>query len=354
MNTATLSERLFHSTIGALEMYAVYLGHQLGYYRAMADGEPITAGELAERTGTATRYAMEWLEHQAVRELIGVDDARAAAAARRYRLPAEHVPVLADVNSALFGTPSALQLARYGRRLPDIVTAYRTGQAPPPLPWGPEGRTDTNRPLFLNLLGKQWLPSLVDVDERLRAEPPARVADIACGTGWSSIAMAQAYPLITVDGIDLDRRAIESAQNNAEQFGVAERVRFSVTDAAGFGGPDRYDLVTIIEALHDMARPVEALRSARELLAANGSVLVVDVRVEEEFSVPGTEREQCEYGWSLIACLPDAMGTPDSAATGTVMRPGTLRRYAAEAGFADVRVLPIDTSYWRFYQLTAT
>jgi 2-polyprenyl-3-methyl-5-hydroxy-6-metoxy-1,4-benzoquinol methylase len=187
------------------------------------------------------------------------------------------------------------------------------------------------------------------VDARLRADPPARVADIACGTGWSSIAMAQAYPRITVHGIDLDADAIAAAGRHAETSGVDSRVTFSATAAADVAG--RYDLVTIIEALHDMTRPVEALRHARALLADGGSVLVVDSRVEDEFTAPAPLRDQYEYGWSLVACLPDAMGEQGSAATGTVMRSAVLRRYAAEAGFTGVEILPIETDYWRFYRL---
>lgn len=190
-----------------------------------------------------------------------------------------------------------------------------------------------------------------DVDARLRADPPARVADLACGTGWSSIAMAQAYPKITVDGLDLDEDAIAAAQRNAEQAGVADRVRYSATDAALLPPENRYDLVTIIEALHDMSQPVATLRTARDLLTEDGTVLVADNRTADEFTVPTSERERQEYGWSLVSCLPGAMGDPDTAATGAVMRPATLRRYATEAGFTEVRILPIDTDYWRFYQL---
>jgi hypothetical protein len=100
-----------------------------------------------------------------------------------------------------------------------------------------------------------------------------------------------------------------------------------------------------------MSRPVEALRAAREALADGGTVLVVDERVQEEFTAPAPELDRKEYGWSVVACLPGAMGDPQTAATGAVLRPAVLRRYAAEAGFANVRVLPIDTDYWRFYQL---
>ena len=114
---------------------------------------------------------------------------------------------------------------------------------------------------------------------------------MACGTGWSSIAMAQAYPHITVDGVDLDHDAISAARGNAERAGVADRVRFSVTDAADLAGAGGYDLVTIFEALHDMSRPVAALNAARQMIAEDGTLLVVDGLVAEEFTVPASPRE---------------------------------------------------------------
>lgn len=245
----------------------------------------------------------------------------------------------------------SIDLVRIARRLAALVDAYRDGGAPPPIPWEPEGRANPNRARFLNLLGSQWLPAVPDVDARLRADPPARVADLACGMGWSSIAMAQAYPKIVVDGLDLDEEAIAAAQRHAAQADLADRVRFSTTDAALLQTENRYDLVTILEALHDMSQPVATLRTARDLLTDDGTVLVADNRTADEFTVPASERERQEYGWSLVSCLPGAMGDPDTAATGAVMRPATLRRYAIEAGFTEVRVLPIDTDYWRFYQL---
>jgi len=163
--------------------------------------------------------------------------------------------------------------------------------------------------------------------------------------------MAQAYPNIKVDGVDLDRNAIGAARQNAERAGVADRVMFSVTDAADIGGTGGYDLVTIIEALHDMSRPVDALSAARHMLSEDGRVLVVDGRVAEEFTVPASPRDRTEYGWSVVSCLPSAMGDPQTAATGAVMRPSTLRQYALQAGFSEVEVLPIHTDYWRFYRL---
>src|SRR5204862_1545554 len=177
-----------------------------------------------------------------------------------------------------------------------------------------------------------WLPSIPGVHERLSSDPPARVADIACGTGWSSIAMALAYPRIAVDGFDLDPDAIDAATRHARGEGVADRVTFRAADAADPGFTGRYDLATIFEALHDMSRPVDALRAARGMLDRGGWVLVADELVDEEFTIPTGDRERYTYGWSVVSCLPYAMDDSGSAATGAVMRPATLRAYALDAG----------------------
>ena len=349
--TEALRERLFGNALGALELYTIYLGERLGLYRALAEGGSATSPQLAARTGTTERYVREWLEHHAASELLVVDDPGADPVARRYWLPPEHVPVLANRDDVRYEAYTGVDIVRAGRGLPQLVEAFRVGNAPPPLPWEPEGRAEPNRARFINLLGTEWLPAIVDLDVRLRAEPPARVLDVACGTGWSSITMAQAYPNIHVDGLDLDHEAIGAARRNAEQAGVADRVRFSVTNAAELGGAGGYDLVTIFEALHDMSRPVAALSAARQVLAEDGTVLVADGLVAEEFTVPASPRERTEYGWSVVSCLPGAMGDPKTAATGAVMRPSVLHRYAHQAGFGAVEVLPISTDYWRFYRL---
>jgi SAM-dependent methyltransferase len=349
--TNALHERLFSNALGALELYTIYLGERLGLYRALAKSGPATSSQLAARTGTSERYVREWLEQHAASDLLAVDDPRAEPLARRYWLPPEHIAVLANPDDVRYEAYTGVDIVRAGRWLPQLVEAFRVGNAPSPLPWEPEGRAEPNRTRFINLLGTEWLPAIVDVDLRLRAEPPARVLDVACGTGWSSIAMAQAYSKITVDGIDLDHDAISAARGNAERAGVADRVRFSVTDAADLGGAGGYDLVTILEALHDMSRPVDALKAARQLISEDGTLLVADGLVAEEFTVPASPRERTEYGWSVVSCLPGAMADPQTAATGAVMRPSVLRQYALQAGFSEVEVLPIHTDYWRFYRL---
>jgi 2-polyprenyl-3-methyl-5-hydroxy-6-metoxy-1,4-benzoquinol methylase len=351
--TRALADRLFESELRTLELYTIYLGERLGLYRALAEGGPASSAELAERTGTNERYLREWLEHHAAGGLLAVDDPGAEPLARRYSLPAEHVPVLADPDDIRFAAYRGVDMVRHSRTLPALVEAFRTGDAPPPLSWEPEGRAEFNRAVFLNLMGTEWLPAIPELDRRLSAEPPARVADVACGTGWSSIAMALAYPRITVDGFDLDEDSIAAARRNVDQAGVSDRVSFSVSDASDSAPAEEYDLVTIFEALHDMSRPVDALRSARRMLRDGASVLVADERVDDAFTAPAPLLERHAYGWSVISCLPNAMGDPQTAATGAVMRPSTLRRYATAAGFSEVDVLAIETGPFRFYRLAS-
>ena len=349
---AALADRLFRDMVGALELLTVYLGERLGLYQSLHADGPATAAELAARTGTTERYIREWLEHQAAGGLLEVDDPAAAPLARRYWLPAGHAPVLADPGDARYQAFNGTEIVRAARWMPAVADAVRSGGAPPSLPWAPEGRPEFNRAVFLNLLARQWLPAIADVDLRLRSEPPARVADLACGTGWSSIAMAQAYPLISVDGFDLDADAIQAAQRNAEEAGLTDRVTFTVADASGSGLSSQYDLVTIIEGLHDMARPADALRVARGMLRNPGCVIVADERVEDEFTAPASLEEQYHYAWSVVACLPAVMGDPQTAATGAVLRPATLRRYARQAGFERMEILPVEAGMLRFYRLT--
>ncbi|HYT78934.1 MAG TPA: class I SAM-dependent methyltransferase [Actinomycetota bacterium] len=349
--TNPLAQRLFRSAIATLDLYAVYLGDRLGLYRALAEGGLATSGELARRTGANERYVREWLEHQAVSGVLTVDDAATDALSRRYSLPSEHIEVLVDQDSLNYEAHKGIDIVRGARRLPELVEAFRTGSGVASLPWEPEGRAEFNRARFRQLLGTEWLPSIPGVHARLRSDPPAHVADLGCGTGWSSVAMARAYPKIVVDGFDLDEAAIAQAGKHAVEMGVDGRVRFHARDVAELDSRERYDLITVFEALHDMARPVAALEVMRSLISQRGSVIVADERVGEQFTIPADDHEVYAYGWSVVDCLSSSMGDPSFAQTGAVMRPDTLRRYALDAGFSGVEVLPVEDVQWRFYLL---
>jgi 2-polyprenyl-3-methyl-5-hydroxy-6-metoxy-1,4-benzoquinol methylase len=346
--------RLFGACIAASELGAVYLGERLGLYQALKEAGAANSFQLAERAGIHERYAREWLEQQAVAGILDVNDVGAQAGERSYTLPAGHAEVLTERDSLAY--LGALGRAVIGvlRPIDALVQAFRTGGGVPYSEYGAdtrEGLGALNRPMFINLLASEWIPALPDVHNRLQTDPPARVADIACGTGWSTIAMGRAYPKVHVDGFDSDEASIELARTNAAEAGLSNRVSFHVHDASSPTASGLYDLVTIFEALHDMSQPVEALRAIRSMLAPGGVVIVADERVAEKFTAPGDEVERFMYGYSVLLCLPTGMAEQPSAGTGTVMRPDTMRRYATEAGFSGVEILPIENDFWRFYRL---
>jgi SAM-dependent methyltransferase len=353
--TDALVERLFAATIDTLEVASVHIGGRLGFYRALADGGDATPGELAARTGTTERYVREWLEQQAVAGFLTVEDPNVDAAARRYRLPAAHRAVFVDEENLNYLTPLAAIAIDVLRPLEQLLDAYGTGDGVSYEAYGADlvqAIGAINRPQFVNLVA-DWLASIPEVDSRLRAMPPARIADVAAGTAQSSMAIARAYPRASVDAIDIDETSIAVAQANVTAAGLADRVRPILRDASDpeLGGP--YDLVTIFEALHDMNHPVEALRTARASLAEGGSIVIADERVAERFTVPGDEIERLNYGFSILHCLAVGLLDDDSAGTGTVIRPDTVRDYATEAGFGRVDVLPIEHDFWRFYRLVS-
>lgn len=345
-----LAERLVAATVSALELYGVHLGLRLGLYRALADRGPLTAAGLAEAAGVHPRYAREWLEQQAVAGLVRVDGGDADA--RRFTLPAPHRAVLVDPEDPAHVAPLALLVAGIGQTLPDLVDAYRSGGGVSWARYGADardGQAAANRPVYRHDL-PSWLAAMPDVEARLDGGS-GRIADLGCGAGWSTIALARRFPTARVVGLDADPSSVADAVRNVRDAGLADRVGVELVDAAEGLSEGGFDLVCLFEALHDLARPVEALASARSMLAPGGSVLVVDERVAESFTAPGDELERLMYGWSITLCLPTALAEQPSAGTGTVLRPAALRRLAAEAGFASTDVLPVEHDVFRLYRL---
>jgi 2-polyprenyl-3-methyl-5-hydroxy-6-metoxy-1,4-benzoquinol methylase len=348
------AERMFGALISTMELACVHIGDRLGLYAALDEGGPQTSAELAARAGVDERYCREWLEQQAAAAVLEVEDADAPAPERRFRLPEGHREGLLDPDSLLY----AGAMARIGmgvlHPLDAMIEAFRTGEGVPYPDFGPdtrEGIAAFNRPMFVNQLAQEWLPAAPDLHERLRSAP-SRIADVASGQGWSSVSLAAAYPLARVDAFDSDEASVAAARALAAEKGLDDRVRAFLQDASDEGLGGEYDLVTIFEALHDMAHPVEALRSARRMLAPGGSVVVADERVADRFGAPADEVERLNYGFSVLHCL--AVGREDdhSACTGTVIRAETVERYAREAGFEGFEVLPIEHDFWRFYRLS--
>ncbi|MGH3670847.1 MAG: class I SAM-dependent methyltransferase [Pseudonocardiaceae bacterium] len=349
-----LGDRMFASLLGGMELLAIQLGIRLSLYPALRDGSPTTSGALAATTGIDERYAREWLEQQAVSGILEVAIGNEDPSQRAYTLPGGHAEALLDPESPGYAGAIPSGLVGLAKTLDELTAVYRTGAGVAYERYGAEMRESIagfNRPMFANDLAREWLPALPDVHARLVAGAPLRVLDIACGTGWSTIALARSYRNVDLFGIDLDSASIEQARRNADASGVADRVRFALSDAAGAAVEGGFDLAMLFEALHDIGDPVGALRQARSALVPGAPLLVADERVAESFVAPGDEVERLNYGWSVLHCLPATRATSPVIANGTVLRAATVRLWAREAGFSAVEELPIANDFWRFYRL---
>src|SRR3954451_4878468 len=254
----------------ALNAALVTVGDQLGLYRAMAGAGPVSAGELAARTDTHERYVREWLNAQAAGGFVSYDSDEDS-----YTLPAEHAFILADESSplAMAGIFQAATAVMDGRTR--VAERFRTGEG---VGWHEHHNglfCGTERSFGANYrmhLVQECLPALTGIVDRLQRG--ARVADVGCGHGASTILMAKASPASTFTGIDLHADSIPTARTRAQDAGVADRVRFEVADATGYAGSG-YDLIAFFDALHDLGDPVGAARHARAALAGDGSCLLV-------------------------------------------------------------------------------
>ena len=206
------------------------------------------------------------------------------------------------------------------------------------------------RPVFVNHLTQHWLPALPEVQAKLDAGEPVRIAEVGCGEGMAAITIATTHPSAEVDGYDLDDASIAAAKAAAVAAGVDDRARFEVRDAADPTIAGDYDLVMAIEMLHDVPDPVGILRTMRTLAGDEGTVLVVDERTEEEFTLPSSEMERFFYAFSTLHCLAVSM-QDGGAGTGTVIRPDTVRAYASDAGFSTVEALDVEHPQFVLYRL---
>jgi 2-polyprenyl-3-methyl-5-hydroxy-6-metoxy-1,4-benzoquinol methylase len=195
-----------------------------------------------------------------------------------------------------------------------------------------------------------WIPSMPDIETILQAG--GRVADVGCGLGWSCIALAKGFEQVEIDGIDPDELSIIEAVANTEKEGLSNRIHYHVDtiENAKVNGP--YELITAFECLHDMPYPVEALRRMKELVDPAGAVLIADEAVEDALEDNMNFMGHLLYNFSVLHCLPQALTFPDAAGTGTVIKPSVLRKYAEQAGYTSVDILPIENPQFRFYRLT--
>jgi 2-polyprenyl-3-methyl-5-hydroxy-6-metoxy-1,4-benzoquinol methylase len=351
-----LALRLFRSMLATQESFTAYLGVKLGLYQALCDGGPATAGDLAARTSLAPRYVREWLEQQAAAGMVSVDDPGHGCQLRRYRLPPGYERVLTQSADPMSLVSTAmLPLGGVAAALPHLLAAFRTGDGIPADVFGDDwrqGHGGANRAVYTLQLAS-WLRRLLpDLHQRLSRDQ-ARIADVGCGVGWASVALAGAYPAAHITAVDPDGAAVDEARRHAAEAAVDGRVTFHVADAAALLGDHEYDLVCLFDTLHEVALPVQALRVCRTLCGPRGTVLVLESRVGEAFTVPADEVGRFQYATSVLHCLPAGLVGDGAAGTGTVMRPAALRAWALDAGFATVASYDVDDRFHRLYRLGA-
>jgi 2-polyprenyl-3-methyl-5-hydroxy-6-metoxy-1,4-benzoquinol methylase len=344
--------RLFNACLATMELANVELGIRLNLYEALAGAGPMTAGELARRAGIRDRYAREWLEQQAVAGVVSVDDPARPADERQFQLSDAHAHVLLDDDSEACMKPCAAVAPWVAKAIDIMVEEFRSGTG---AAFGLFDLHDIQaaftRPVFVNHLTQNWLPALPEVQSKLDAGEPVRIAEVGCGEGLAAITIARAFPNAVIDGYDLDDASITAARKAASEAGVADRARFEVRDAADPTINGDYDLVMAIEMIHDVPDPVGILGTMATLAGQNGTVLVVDERTEESFTVPSNEMERLFYSFSTLHCLAVSMQN-DGVGTGTVIRPDTMRGYAREAGFSTIETLDVEHPQFLLYRLS--
>ncbi|MFL5244359.1 MAG: class I SAM-dependent methyltransferase [Gemmataceae bacterium] len=309
----------------------VLLGDKLGLYKALAKSGPLTPAELAQRTGTTERYVREWLNNQAAGGYVNYD-----AATAKYALSEEQAAALADESSPAF-LPGAFQvIAAIFQAQPKITERFRSGKG---LGWHEhdpglfEGTERFFRPNYIGNLVKNWIPALDGIEKKLKQG--ARMADVGCGLGASTILMAKAFPNSQFFGFDYHEGSIALAQKRAQEAGVAERVTFDVAKSTDYPGKE-YDLVAHFDCLHDMGDPVGAARHVHETLNKDGVWMIVEPfaadKVEDNHNPVG----RVFYAASTMVCVPASLAY-NGPALGAQAGEARLREVVKAGGFTRCR-----------------
>ena len=324
-----------HRAVGdlgsALTAALVVVGDRLGLYRAMAGAGPIGAADLAQRTGTNERCVREWLAAQAAAEYVTYDPAT-----DRYTLPAEHAVALTDESSPASVIGGFIGMTAAMRAEPKVTQAFRSGQG---VGWHEhdaalfEGTERFFRPGYNANLVSSWIPALDGVAEKLAAG--ARVADVGCGHGASTIIMAQAFPKSRFTGFDYHAASVEHARERAAAAGVEDRVRFEVASAKDF--PGSYDLVACFDCLHDMGDPVGAARHVRSALDPNGTWMLVEPRAGDTVAENLHPLGRVFYSVSTLVCTQASLAQEVGLALGAQAGEARLRDVVTQGGFSRFR-----------------
>lgn len=316
----------------AMNAALIIVGDKLGLYKAMAGAGPMTSAEVAAKTKTTERYVREWLSAQAAGGFITYD-----AASGKFTLPPEQAMALADEQSPVF-LPGFFEIVSACiKDEPKVTEAFRSGKG---LGWHEHdhclfaGTERFFRPNYRAHLVKEWIPALGDTLAKLKAG--ARVADVGCGLGTSTILMAEAYPKSTFTGFDYHPQSIEMAREAASKAGVSDRVKFEVAKAKDYPGKG-YQLVAFFDCLHDMGDPEGASRHVLQSLGPNGVWMIVEPFAHDKLQDNLNPIGRVFYGASTMLCTPASLSQEVGLGLGAQAGEGRLSKILKDAGFTQVR-----------------
>jgi SAM-dependent methyltransferase len=312
---------------GAYSIGLVQIGANLGLYKALSDLGPMTAKELAAHTDLAERYLREWLSHQAASGYITYD-----AATGKFGLPPEQAMVFAIKDSPVYLVDAFESAARALGNRPMVEAAFKTGGG---VEWDHQDGclfcaiARFFRPGYHNHLVAEWLPALEGVREKL--ERGARVADVGCGCGYSTVIMAKAFPNSEFVGFDFHEKSIAEAREHAKAHGAPKNVRFEVSPAKAFTGND-YDLVTFFDCLHDMGDPAGAAAHVRKSLRPDGTWMIVEPMAKDGLEENLNPVGRLYYAASTMICVPTSLSQEVGTALGAQAGEGRIRDVVQNGG----------------------
>lgn len=316
----------------ALQAPLILIGDKLGLYRALADGRRTTAAELAKRTGTAERYVREWLHANAAGQMVEYDAEEDA-----FFMTPEQALVLAMDDTPVHLPGFYHLLASLMKDEEKLTAIYRTGKG---MGWHEhekglfEGTERFFRPTYLANLVSSWIPALEGMEEKLKKG--AKVADIGCGHGASTLLMAKAYPKSQFVGFDYHGPSIEKAREKAKAAGVADRVTFEVASAKEFPGRG-YDLVAFFDCLHDMGDPVGAAKHVRKALAGGGTWMIVEPFATDDAKMNHNPVGRIFYSASATICVPCSLAQEVGMGLGAQAGPARIGKVVGDGGFTHFR-----------------
>jgi SAM-dependent methyltransferase len=343
-------EAFVHKVLGdtsaTLTTILAVLGDRLGLFKDLAAHGPATSDELASRMGMNERYTREWLGGMASAGYLEYEPAT-----RRFTLPPEHAPALAQESGPIFFGGIYQELPALTGVLDQLTVAFRAGGGVPQSAYNDQmwdGLERFTNMWFENLLTQQWLPAMPDVQAKL--ERGAQVADVGCGRGRALIKLAQAFPSSRYIGYDVFGPTIERATANARAAEVTDRVRFAQRDVSK-GLPEQYDVITTFDVVHDAVDPVGLLRTIRQGLRADGIYVCLDINCSEKLEENSGPLGAMFHGFSVLYCMTTSLAGGGMGLGTLGFHEPKVRELCAEAGFSSVRRVPLDNPFNNLYEI---